>query len=126
MLPLKPLTQAMKGLAKFGPDGLVFAVIIIGTFGAIAAKADPIWCVLAGCLFCILWLVRNFIDAHLDVKRKMAALQIKAQTQALKLTEKFNLKPAIPSPAPSPAPASPRHKSLPAPAVPPGNSQPEK
>ncbi|MCJ2009823.1 hypothetical protein [Methylobacterium sp. J-092] len=100
------IKQAIKGLAKFGPDGLVFSVVTLGTFSALVAHADPAWTVGAGCGFCLLWLLRNFLSAWLLVRTKRAELQLKAQNQALSIAKKFGI-PSVPLPTPAPPQAPP-------------------
>ncbi|MCJ2033295.1 hypothetical protein [Methylobacterium sp. J-068] len=90
----KAVVQAMKGLEKYGPDGLVFSVAMIGTFGALAAGAPPIWSVLAGCGFCVIWLVRNYAVAHIEVRNRMADLELTARRRGLPIIRKA--KPVVP------------------------------
>lgn len=84
----KAIIQAIKGLEKYGPDGLVFSVAMIGTFGALGAGASPIWTVLAGCGFCVIWLVRNYVAAHIEVRNRMAELELTARRRGLPIIRK--------------------------------------
>lgn len=84
----RALTEAVKGLRRFGPDGLVFALAILGTFGALSVGAPPAWTVAAGCGFCLLWLLRNYVDARIALRTKMAELEIEARRGGQRVIEK--------------------------------------
>ncbi|MCF4124284.1 hypothetical protein [Methylobacterium sp. SyP6R] len=84
----RALTEAVKGLKRFGPDDLVFALAILGTFGALAVGAPPAWTVAAGCGFCLLWLLRNYVDALIALRTKKAELEIEAQRGGKRMIEK--------------------------------------
>ena len=84
----RALTEAVKGLKRFGPDGLVFALAILGTFGALAVGAPPAWTVAAGCGFCLLWLLRNYVDAQIALRTKKAELEIEARRGGKRVIEK--------------------------------------
>ncbi|CAA2144276.1 MULTISPECIES: hypothetical protein [Methylobacterium] len=99
----KALAQAIKGLGKFGPDGLVFSVIILATFGALIAHVDPAWAIGAGCLFCILWLIRNFATARIDLQARKSSLELTAKSRGAPIAaQKPRTKRIPPSSAGSP------------------------
>ncbi|KTS29302.1 hypothetical protein NS228_12035 [Methylobacterium indicum] len=82
------MTEAVKGLRRFGTDGLVFALAILGTFGALSVGAPPAWTVAAGSGFCLLWLLRNYVDARIALRIKMAELEIEARCGGQRVIEK--------------------------------------
>ncbi len=84
----RALTEAVRGLKRFGPDGLVFALAILGTFGALAVGAPPAWTVAAGCGFCLLWLLRNYVDAQIALRIRKAELEIEARRGGKRVIEK--------------------------------------